>query len=371
MLKRQNFKLIRFATRRAPLAAVTLALITTTLAACGASGSKAAASGPSSTSQSSSSTAAPAPTPTTTTTVSMVLSFPVGWEAPIFYGLQQGIFKQDGINLVISTPSGAEAGTDIGYISQGKFDVGYVGTYDLPRYQQKFNDHVVAIFAWAQQNPICWIVRDSANITSPAQLAGKTLAAPTGASKALIYKYFQHFGVPQSQVKLESVPGSALDSLFAANKVAAIASYSFEAGPDYSAQGIPVRSFCFSQAGQQYEASAIGANQSFMNSHKQAMAGLVKALVTSFTDAYKNPQAAAAALKAKFGKQVNTTSVDVAQMQAIYKLMRTSNDANEPLGWMSPTDMLNTVKYDQQNYGLSSSFNVNSYYTDQFFPKSS
>jgi hypothetical protein len=100
----------------------------------------------------SSTSSAPAASGGKLTTMSLVLTFPEGWESPIWYGLEKGIFKQNGLNLQISAPSGAEAGSDITFVSKGQFDAGYVGTYDIPVYQQKYGDNVVNVFGWAQQN---------------------------------------------------------------------------------------------------------------------------------------------------------------------------------------------------------------------------
>ena len=303
------------------------------------------------------------------TTVTMVLTFPEGWESPIFYGLEKGVFKKDGINLQVSTPSGAEASTDINYISQGQFDAGYVGTYDIPIYQQKFGDNLVNVFGWAQQNPICWIVKKSAGITQPQQLAGKTLAIAKGSATSLIDAYFAHYGVPASKVNLETVAGSALPSLFLSGKAAAVAGYSFEEGPEFTAQNVPVSQLCLSQAGQQYEASGIAVSKSYLTSHKQTVANLVNALVTSFNDAKANPLAAAKAMTAKFGSQVSSAQVDMQETLALFQLMRTPSDNGQPYGWMSPQDMNQTISYDQKYYGLKPGYK-GSFYTDEFFPKS-
>jgi NitT/TauT family transport system substrate-binding protein len=161
-----------------------------------------------------------------------------------------------------------------------------------------------------------------------------------------------------------------MDSLFLSNKVSAIASYEFEEPPAYAAQGVPVRTLCFSQAGQQYEASGIAVNKSFLASHRQAVADLVAGLVASFNAAKANPLAAAKVMTAKFGSEVASTKVNEQMTLDLIKLMHTPNNNGHPYGWMAPKDMQQTVSYDEANYGLSPGYRAASYYTDAFFRKS-
>src|ERR1700733_5888403 len=91
---------------RLSLGGAALLLAAGALAGCGGSTQSAAASGSS------------------LPTVTLLLSYPSGWESPIWYGQEQGIFKKDGINLQISAPSGAEAASDITFLSQAKYDAG-------------------------------------------------------------------------------------------------------------------------------------------------------------------------------------------------------------------------------------------------------
>jgi NitT/TauT family transport system substrate-binding protein len=337
---------------RLSLGGAALLLAAGALAGCGGSTQSAAASGSS------------------LPTVTLLLSYPSGWESPIWYGQEQGIFKKDGINLQISAPSGAEAASDITFLSQAKYDAGYVGTYDLPVYHQKYGANVVNVFGWAQQNPICWIVKDSSGITKPQQLAGKPIAAPTSSATNLIYSYFAHYGISKSKVNLESVATDTMSSIFIAGKVAAVAGYAYAQLPENASHGNPSRALCFSAAGQKYEASGIAVNKSYLTSHRKAVADLVKGLVDSFNTAKAHPLAAAKFMVSKFGKEVDPAPVDEQETLAVFKLMSTPNDKGHPYGWMSPQDMQQTVSYDQANYGLKPGYNISSFYTDEFFPKS-
>jgi NitT/TauT family transport system substrate-binding protein len=302
------------------------------------------------------------------TPVSVILTPPAGWEGIIYYGLQEGIFAKHGIDLSVSAPSGAQSTTVITDVAQGKFDVGLGSAYNLPIYAEKYNYNVKDFFGWGQSNPACVIVKKSSGITTPQQLAGKSLAYNAGSSSDKQLATFQKFyGMKAGSITLEATQSTAVNGDFIAGAVDAIEAYAYATVPVFTSKGIPTNQFCMTDAGVKYEATGFVATTSYINSHKATLQKLTAALTEAFTDAAKNPMAVGASVTTKFGAVSGTAQVNGLEVQAELPFLKTSNTAGHPYGWMAPADWQQTLQYDETYDGLKTGLNPGNYYTDEFF----
>lgn len=303
------------------------------------------------------------------TPVSMVLTYHQGFQAPVYWGVQNGAFKKYGIDLQISSPSGAQAPTNITYVSQGKFDVGYVGSFQLPVYKQKYGDDVIAFFGWMQRNPACLIVRENSGINSVSDLAGKTIAINAGTGKDQLVAMLEHYGVKGSSVHIQEVSPSTTTGLYIAGKVDAVEQYANAVLPLFQEQGVPSRPFCLYDAGLDYEANGFGATSAYMKGHKPVMQGLTKGLIDVFNYAHDHPDTVAQSFTQQFGSASGSAAVVRGEIEQTFPFMRTPNNQGHPYGWMSDKDWAQTLKYDETYYQLKSGLDPKAFYTNEFFPQ--
>jgi len=182
--------------RRIALSAV-VALIGILAAACGSSGSTGAAKP--------SASASDKPEKSHVT----VALLPVPDAAPLFIAIQKGYFKQEGLTV---TPEIVQASAQVTPdLVSGKVDfasLNYVSTFEIEQ-NSGINFRIIAPGTQASPNVFALLVPKNSKITSPAQLKGKSIAAPTASGaigNLLVDATLKNYGVSPQQVKFVAIP---------------------------------------------------------------------------------------------------------------------------------------------------------------------
>ncbi len=199
--------------RRFVLSAVAV-LIGTTAVACGSSGS------PGSAKPSASVIDKPEKSHVT------VALLPVPDAAPLFIAIQKGYFKQVGLTV---TPEIVQASAQVTPdLISGKVDfasLNYVSTFEIEQ-NSGINFRIVAPGTQASPNVFDLMVPKNSKITSPGQLKGKSIAAPTATGaigNLLVDATLKNYGVSPQQVKFVAVPFPDMQAALARGQVDAAA----------------------------------------------------------------------------------------------------------------------------------------------------
>ncbi len=164
-----------------------------------------------------------------TDNVTLILDWtPGGISASWYYGMENGCFSGQDINLTVQRGYG---GSDtVTKIAAGAGDFGMADLSSIMLGKLTANAAVKAIMPVYSSSPISIAALGGSGITKIADLAGKTVAAAPGDSGMKILPVaFEEAGADFSRVKVETVDFSTLTGLLIQGKVDAITTYSTSA----------------------------------------------------------------------------------------------------------------------------------------------
>lgn len=336
-----------------------VAMLTT---ACGASGN--AATSNSSTPYAS---ATASSIPKRLANVSFNLAWaPEGYQAPIAYGVTQGIYKKYGLNVHLVTGSGSQPSVEA--IAKGDQMFGLSDGSTLATMVSQ-GVKAVAVMGYVQQSPIAIIVSAKSKITTPNQLAGKTLAVtPAGPTYELLPAFLKAVGLSPGSVHELSMSGpSRIPAIISGKAVGEPALGAIEDGPVLESKGVPVRYFPYSRYGVRIpETLDVITSPQVLAKDSGTVQKFVSATLVAISEAEKNPRAAAQAQASLFPAAAPPVNVMTAQLKGTFPLLRTSADVGKPLGWMAGSDWQAALHLAQQYTKASPSLSIKMLYTNQF-----
>lgn len=146
--------------------------------------------------------------------------------APLFIAIQKGYFKQVGLTV---TPEIVQASAQVTPdLVAGKVDfasLNYVSTFEIEQ-NSGIDFRIVAPGTEASPNVFDLLVPKGSAITSPAQLKGKPIAAPTASGaigNLLVDAALKNYGIAPGQVKFVAVPFPDMQAALSRGQVDAAA----------------------------------------------------------------------------------------------------------------------------------------------------
>lgn len=250
--------------RRLPLLiAVASTLV---IAACGsASSSSSSSSGSSASSSSSSSSGSTSSSSFVPITFSLDFSYD-GLHSPFIVAQDKGWYKDAGINVTIEPSGGSQ--DSLTRIATGTAQVGVVAsTVALTGIADKHLP-VKVVMMLLQHDPSATETRKALNITTPAGLAGHTVATPPGSTEAQLFPALLKANhVDPAKVNTVSISTSAAKASLLAGKVDATNIF----GQVFSNETSKVNIIYWYKFGLTLYGSTVTANTSFLAQHPQEM----------------------------------------------------------------------------------------------------
>ncbi|MFH0179841.1 ABC transporter substrate-binding protein [Streptomyces cacaoi] len=146
----------------------------------------------------------------------ILLSSPTGLDAPLFYGVDKGIFKDHGVDLSIQFGTGSQAAYDA--VASGRADAG-VTVYSAVVLNAANKGELVSFGSLHQVDSAGILVSESSKVTSVAGLKGKTLlAAPGSATRKMLPVLLSRAGLDEKDVTVKDVSLSAMYATYAAGQ---------------------------------------------------------------------------------------------------------------------------------------------------------
>ena len=209
-----------------------------------------------------------APASSGQTTVRLVLAwYPTPEYGGLYAGIQQGYFKQAGIDLQV-TPGGPQvSSTQI--VGSGKADIGYINN-DGTLLQARQNGIPATEFATTYEvYPEGVEFHKSNPLSSLADINGKTMYAVTG---SIDYQWLQSKYKLQNKVLPYSYPN------FSHDPASLLLGYVTDDVPTLSAQGVDIGYLKLSDAGRNPYADALYGLEPYVKSHTAALKSFLGAL---------------------------------------------------------------------------------------------
>lgn len=215
--------------------------------------------------------------------------------------LRKGYFAEEGLDVTLNVGAGAAA--TVPRLVSGNFDMGTGDLNSLAEFAGN-NEQVpaTAVMVLYENTPAAVFSLKTSGITRPADLKGRTIAAPTGDGARRIFPLFaaatglNH----QTDIQWMSVEPAMRETMLARGQVQAIAGYVASGYVSLQRVGIKPEDIAmmrFADFGVPLYGNAVMASQTFLREKPQAVAAYLRALTRAYKGAIADRAGAVAQLK--------------------------------------------------------------------------
>ena len=274
--------------------------------------------------------------------VSLTLNWiPYGEHAPFYYGLKQGFYREEGIDLTIRPGSGSAR--TIEQVAGRKTDIGWADTPPLLLGVQA-GMPVKSIGVFLQKGPASIEFFADKGIRTPKDLVGKTVAATPGdAMYATFPGWLQANGISKDDVKVVNVDAAGKISVLIEGRADAILGFFHDQGPTIEHQtGREVSALLYADWGMNLLGTGLVVHEATIKERADLLKRFMRATVRSWKAAAEQPEAAAAAM-AEQAEQEPPQEVLVEQLRQTIPLVQVDGrepGANTREAWQQTIDLL-------------------------------
>ena len=303
-----------------------------------------------------------------TQTVTLMLNwYPYGEHAPFYYGIEQGIFEEHGIDLQIEAGQGSTKTAQA--VGQEQVDFGWA---DSPAVMANLDPGVKSqsVGVFLQTTPSAVQVFADSGIETPEDLKGKTIAVSAGDAPTTTFPlYLESVGLEESDVKQQNLDPAGKIAAVLSGQVDGLIGFAHDQGPTIAGQsGKDMTYLRYSDAGLNFYSNGLIAPAGTIESDPELVDALVQATSEAFTAASEDPEAAVAAMDGK-DPQMPDAAVLQDQWEETMLLLETDATAGEAPGTNAAEDWESTIEV-LSGAGLTEEgASVDSYFTDEFQPE--
>lgn len=254
------------------------------------------------------------------TEVTVTLNWvPYGEHAPFYYGVEQGIFEEEGIDLTIQPGNGS--GNTVQQVAQRNTDFGWADTPPLANAISS-GMPVRSVGVFLQTGPSSVEFFADQGIAEPADLVGKTVGGTPGdAMYGTFPAWLELNGVDPADVTVVNVDAAGKIAALIEGKVDAIQGFHHDQAPTIENQtGEEVDALPFADFGMNLLGTGLVANEAFVADDPELVEAMVRATSRAFLAASEDPDAAVAAMAAG-AEQAPDEAVLAAQLAATIELL--------------------------------------------------
>lgn len=287
-----------------------------------------------------------------------------GTHAPFYLGIENGLYKAEGIDLQIGEGSGSSntaklvaQGTDpIGFMDYGTMVKGIAAGMPLK-----------AIFAVHQRSPMVIISHADAPIRSPKELEGKVLGMSASESTAQMFPVLAAIGgADPAKINVISPAVGAKTALFLQKRSDAITGVTYFHIPPLEAQGAKLSYFYYADFGVSALEGGVAANADWLKANPDLARRFVSATRKAFEIAKADPAVAVDAMVKLRPELARNRDLLVRQIELSMEATSTPNTTGMPFGKMSEKDWQAMVDQLVQSKQIGETIALDKLYTNEF-----
>ncbi|MGC9665919.1 ABC transporter substrate-binding protein [Planosporangium sp. 12N6] len=293
--------------------------------------------------------------------------YPYGEHAPFYYGKKQGIFAKHGIDLTIQAGQGSQK--TIQATAAGQTDFGWADTPALlGAVGQGMNVKSLGVFL--QTTPSSVQFFSEKNITSPADLKGKTIASTAGDALSKTFPAFlKANGMNPGDVTLQNTDAAGKMAAVMSGKTDALLGFATDQGPTMQEKaGKQVSYLKFAEHGLSFYSNGLLASTDTIKNKKD----LVKRMVEASSEAWaaaESDQAAAVDAMDGASQQLPSKKVLTEQFSETVKLLHTDATKGKAPGVNTEADWNKTIAVFAEAGVIAKAESPATYWDASFAPK--
>ncbi|KAB1642243.1 ABC transporter substrate-binding protein [Gulosibacter chungangensis] len=301
------------------------------------------------------------------TDVTLMLNwYPYGEHAPFYYGVEQGIFEEHGINLNIQAGQGSTK--TVQATGQNQVDFGWA---DTPAVLSNIDKGVgvQSVGVFLQTTPSAVQVFADSGITEPADLVGKTIATSAGDAPTTTFPlYLEAAGLNPDDVIQQNLDAAGKMAAMMNGQVDGLIGFAHDQGPTIANEsGNEVVYLKYSDVGLNFFSNGLIASNQMISDNPELVQAMVDATSESFEAAVADPEAAVAAMDGK-DPQMPVSEVLLEQWTATAELLSSPTAGDVVPGTNSTEDWEATIEVLAEAGLIEEAKPVDTYFNASFAP---
>jgi NitT/TauT family transport system substrate-binding protein len=291
---------------------------------------------------------------------------PLADHAPYFVAKEKGWYDEAGLQVETQFAKGSADSTTRVATGQAEIAVADAGTVIAS--QGKGGDVTIVGMLFAESPLAIWTTKDS-GITSPADLAGKTVGVPTGDTQRVLWPALaEENGVDPGSVTFVNVAPSAKYSALASGEVDAI--FDFTTGRPFVEKAVGADAAVvipWAENGVNLYGNALVANDELLAEHAEAVEGFLDATYRAWQWTFENPDEAIEILKAEV-PEIDPKSYRQ-NLDLVMELFDSESYAENGIGHIAEERMCETVEVVSTYIEMPEAPECSEVYTNEYLPE--
>ncbi|HBP30743.1 MAG TPA: taurine ABC transporter permease [Advenella kashmirensis] len=295
-----------------------------------------------------------------------------GPQAPFLLPHENGCYAKAGLD--VTTDRGFGSGDTVSKVASGSYDVGFADINAMIEYNARQPAaKLISFFMIYDGAALSIVTRKNTGIAKPADLVGKTIAAPAGdASRRLFPVLAKANGFDADQVKWVNVSPELRESMLVRKNADAISGASFTAYIGVHAGGLPKDDIVvlrYPQFGASLYGSALVVKPAFAAANENALKSMVACIAQGMSQSIRQPEVAIDALTKR--EKLTDRVVEKERMQL-------SLDWSVNTPWVKQHGMssIDPARMEQSLKDVAAALNIpvppaSEVYTDKYLPERS
>lgn len=304
-----------------------------------------------------------------TTSVRFMLNwYPYGEHAPFYYGVQEGIFEQHGIDLSIEPGQGAAKTTQ----AVGAQEVNF-GWADTPVVLGNIDNgvDVKSIGVFLQTTPSAVQFFADSGITSAEELAGLTIATSAGDAPTTTFPLFlEAAGLDPEQLTVQNIDPAGKNSALVTGQVDALIGFAHDQSPIIAQQsGKEMAAISYADVGLNFFSNGLITSGAQIAADRGIVQAMLDATSAAFVAAREAPEAAVASMAGK-DPQIADENVLLQQLQGTVELLDAAHSSGEVPGRNAAEDWATTIEVLADAAMIGTDGDIDTYADTGFTPAS-
>lgn len=282
----------------------------------------------------------------------------------------KGYYEAAKLNVKIDRGFGSADA--VNKVASGAYDMGFADINSLIEFNAKNKDKaLIAVLIGYDTPPLSIVTLKKTGIAKPADLEGKTLAAPVFDAAFRLFPLFTAATkIDGGRTKWLNVKPELREPMLIRGEADAISGFYFTALLNLKAAKVPesdIVAFQYADYGVDVYGNAVVTSPAFIAKHPEAVKGFVAAVVKGAKDTLKDPKSAIAAVKKR--DALIDDGVELERLQlAIARNIVTEAVKKNGLGGVDPARLARNIDLIANVFALPEKPAASTIFTDQFLP---